>query len=128
MPGETLEQSPDLQLIAGTRAFDRCDPKRAEALLDRALARRERLSSRRRALFARDLALTRMERARALGDVEAGLAQAAVAGASLQGNADHDLCSRALARLELGRLRMACGDQDAEAELRTAAELARAAA
>src|SRR4051794_263048 len=128
MPAETLEQSPDLQLIAATRAFDRGDCERAEALLDRALVRRDRLSTRRRASFARDLALTRMERARALGDVDAGVAQAAVAGASLQGNTDHDLCSRALAHLELGRLRMASGHEDAETELRTAAELARAGA
>jgi LuxR family maltose regulon positive regulatory protein len=127
IPTDVFEQLPHVQLIAAARCFDGGDADRGDALLGRAVAQRARLSNRRRSLFQRDLALVRLERARALGDVEAGLAQAAAATASLEGNLERDLCARALAHLELGRLRMAAGDEAAEGDLHAASELARAA-
>jgi len=126
IPADVLEQLPQVQLIAAARCFDRDDAARGDALLLRAAARGRRLGSRRRALFLRDLALVRLERARSLGDVEGGLAHATVASASLEGNLERDLCARAVAHLELGRLRMAAGDDAAEIDLHAASELARA--
>jgi LuxR family maltose regulon positive regulatory protein len=128
IPTDVLEQLPHVQLIAAVRCFDRDDAARGDALLFRAVAQGSRLGSRRRSLFLRDLALVRLERARSLGDVQAGMSQAAAASASLEGNLERDLCARALAHLELGRLRMAAGDDAAEADLHAASELARAGA
>jgi LuxR family transcriptional regulator, maltose regulon positive regulatory protein len=127
VPTDVFERLPYLQLIAAARCYDRDDPTAADALLERAVAREGRLSGRRRALFTRDLALIRLQRARALGDVEAGLREAHLATASLEGDLERDLTYRAIAHLEIGRLQMARGDGDAADELREAADLARSA-
>ncbi|TML01153.1 MAG: hypothetical protein E6G41_16960 [Actinobacteria bacterium] len=112
VPTDVFEQWPYLQLIAAARSFDRDDSTGGDALLT--------------ALFARDLALIRLQRARRLGDVEAGLREGPAASASLEGDLERDLAYRAVAHLELGRLRMARGDATAADELRDAADLSRA--
>ena len=127
VPRDVFEQQSYLQLIAAVRCYDREDPTGGDALLSRALTRHGHLSGRRRALFGRDLALVRLQRARMLGDVDAGLSQGPAAGASLEGDHERDLAHRALAHLEIGRLQATRGDSSAERELREAADLARAA-
>jgi LuxR family transcriptional regulator, maltose regulon positive regulatory protein len=127
VPTDVFEQLPYLQLIAAARCYDHDDATGADALLERAAAREGRLAGRRRALFARDLALVRLQRARALGDVEVGLREAHPATASLEGDLERDLTYRAIAHLEIGRLQMARGDGGAADELREAADLARSA-
>jgi LuxR family maltose regulon positive regulatory protein len=127
VPTDVFEQLPYLQLIAAARRFD-CDDRTAgDALLERAVAHEHHLAGRRRALFARDLALIRLQRARWLGDADAGLREAATASASLEGDHERDLAYRAVAHLEIGRLQMARGDTTAADELRDAADLAREA-
>jgi LuxR family transcriptional regulator, maltose regulon positive regulatory protein len=127
VPTDVFEQMPYLQLIAAARCYDHDDATRADALLERAVAREGRLAGRRRGLFTRDLALVRLQRARALGDVEVGLREADLATASLEGDLERDLTYRAIAHLEIGRLQMARGDGTAADELREAADLARSA-
>jgi LuxR family transcriptional regulator, maltose regulon positive regulatory protein len=127
VPTDVFEQLPYLQLIAAARCFDREDPTGGDALLSRAVARHGHLSARRRALFGRDLALVRLQRARLLGDVDAGVRYGRAAGASLEGDHERDLAYRALAHLEIGRLQATRGDSSAESELREAADLAGAA-
>jgi LuxR family maltose regulon positive regulatory protein len=126
MPATCLARRPHLALIAAARCFDGGDAERGETLLHAAVAGESRLAGRRRALFLRELALVRLRRARAAGDVVAGLREEAAARTALEGDIARDRCSRALARLELGRLRIAAGDDTAEGDLRAAEDLARA--
>jgi LuxR family maltose regulon positive regulatory protein len=126
VPTDVFERVPYMQLIAAARCYDCDDPTRGDALLSRAVAHEHQLAGRRRALFVRDLAMIRLQRARFLGDVDAGLREAKAASASLEGDFERDLAYRALAHLELGRLQMARGDATAADELREAGDLARA--
>jgi LuxR family transcriptional regulator, maltose regulon positive regulatory protein len=124
VPPDALGRRPQIALVAAARSFDRGDEDRGDDLLHAAIAERGRLAAGRRALFTRDAALLRLERARVRGDVRAGLRERAAAHAALQEPTDRDRHARAVAHLELGRLRSACGDELADGELRAAAELA----
>jgi LuxR family maltose regulon positive regulatory protein len=126
VPPRALGRRPQMALVAAARSFDRGDDERGEELLHAALAERGRLAAGRRAVLTRDAALLRLERARVRGDVRAGLRERAAAHSSIQELTDRDRHARAVAHLELGRLRSACGDELADAELRAAAELATA--